>query len=354
VSDQPSNLDDLPILRELGDGLKAAFHGANADVVARRRNPVPASRRRAPMTRARSWLGAGVLAAAVVIVALIVSVDLGIDGAQLWPGSAQAAQVLRQAAVAAETQPVAFPRDNQFYYLRSVTTSIQAVRSNPFTPLRSSGSSTLPKAVVTLGQQLWFSADRTGLTRFRLISIRFPNAADRRAWERLGRPSFAPPQSSGERIGTLSGGGYLLGNIKLTRRELLAAPTDPRTLYARLYAAGGSPAEVFTEIGDTLRSRPAPAALRAALYRTLALVPGIRLVGPVTDISGRHGIAVGFVQDGIENELIFDPASATMLAERTIVAGRSASGVGLARGTIISSTTYLQRAVTNTKGGRSR
>jgi len=85
----------------------------------------------------------------------------------------------------------------------------------------------------------------------------------------------------------------LAGNIELTRRQLLATSTNPRTLYARLYAAGGSPAEVFTEIGDTLRSRPAPATLRAALYRALALVPGVRLVGRVTDSVGRHGTAVG-------------------------------------------------------------
>jgi hypothetical protein len=190
-----------------------------------------------------------------------------------------------------------------------------------------------------------------GVTESRVISVRFPTAADRRLWERLGRPSFTPPHglNSGlTAIGPLGGGHYLLGNLELTRQQLLATSTNPRILYARLYAAGGSPAEVFTGIGDTLRSRPATAALRAALYRALALVPGVRWVGSVTDSFGRRGKAVGFVHDGVEDELIFDPASSEMLAERTIVLSGGAKQFGLSAGTVLSSNTYLQRAVTET------
>ena len=119
-------------------------------------------------------------------------------------------------------------------------------------------------------------------------------------------------------------------------------------LYRRLYAAGGSPYEVFVEIGDELRNRPAPTGLRAALYRALALVPGIRLVGPIRDSVGRHGVAVAFTQDGLQDELIFDPRTATMLEERTIVSNPAKFALGLPRGSIVSSTTYLRRAITDT------
>jgi hypothetical protein len=81
--------------------------------------------------------------------------------------------------------------------------------------------------------------------------------------ERLGRPSFIAPQTSTNgltAIGPLGGGRYLPGNLELTRRQLRATSTNARTLYPRLYAAGRSPAEVFTESGT--RSAAAPLPLR--------------------------------------------------------------------------------------------
>lgn len=122
--------------------------------------------------------------------------------------------------------------------------------------------------------------------------------------------------------------------------------TDARKLYQRLHKAGGSAHEVFVEIGDQLRNRPTPAPLRGALYRRLALMTGIKLVGAITDSVGRHGEAVAFIDHGVEDELIFDASTATMLEERMIAAARNP--FRLAAGTIISSNTYIQRAVTDT------
>jgi hypothetical protein len=326
------SVDELPILRELGDDLKASFRAHEATA---RQAP------RQPRLRSRWLVGAACLAAGAVAAAI--AFIFGVQGGSPTPPSATAALI--QAAAVAEHRPVPFPGDNQFYYVRTVTAELQIIRAQLTTPLAPSARP-VPTAVMTVGTQLWFSANRTGVTKGRVISVKFQTAAARRLWERLGRPSFPPPP--GGAISPLGRGRYLLGNIELTRRQLLATSTDPRVLYAKLYAAGGSPAEVFTEIGDTLRDRPAPARLRAALYRTLALVPGVRLVGPVTDSVGRRGTAVGFVQDGVEDELIFDPASSDMLAERTIITDGFAKRLGLRPGTVTTSTTYLQRAVTDT------
>jgi hypothetical protein len=329
------SLDELPILRELGDDLKNAFRAGEATAK-------PRSRR--PRVRSRWLLGVGGLATAAV--GAVLAFVVGVQGGS--PSLPSATAALVQAAAAAEVHPVPFPRDDQFYYVRSVSTGLQVIRSNPTTPLLSSMLA-LPKAAVTIESRLWFSADRTGVTKSRLVSVRFRTTADRRLWERLGRPSFAPqgPARGPTAIAPLGHGHYLLGNLELARRQLLATSTEPRTLYARLYAAGGSPAEVFTEISDTLRNRPAPAALRAALYRTLALVPGIRLVGPATDSAGRRGTAVGFARDGVEDQLIFDSGSSDMLAEQSIVLRGGAKQFGLPAGTVLSSTAYMQRAVTD-------
>jgi hypothetical protein len=72
-------------------------------------------------------------------------------------------------------------------------------------------------------------------------------------------------------------------------------------------------------------------------------------VGRATDSVGRRGTAVAFVHDGVEHELIFDPASSDMLAERSIVLNGAAKRLGLRPGSVISSTTDLQRAVTDTQ-----
>ncbi len=315
--------DELPILRELGADLRAAFQAANS------RRPL---RRRLLRSRPRWSMTAATAALAAIVAAFV----LALQGGRVTPALASA--VLRRAADVAQQQPAPFPRDDQFYYLRSLSSYWRPV-SLKWT---SGGSTTAPKVQLRVEQQLWFSAGRTGLTRSRVLSLHFAGRAARQAWEHDGRPSYS---TSPQRIGTVGANRYLLGDLELSRRQLLAFTTDPREVYQRLYAAGGSPHEVFVEIGDQLRNRPTPAPLRAALYRALALVPGIRLVGAITDSIGRHGEAVAFTDHGVTDELIFDPKTATMLEERTIAAARNP--LQLTTGTIISSTTYLRRAVTD-------
>jgi hypothetical protein len=315
--------DELPILRELEADLRAAFRAADSRRAPHRRLP----------TRRRRWSLAAATAALAAIAAASV---FALEGGGVTPTIAAA--VLRRAADVAQRQPAPFPRDDQFYYLRSLSSYRRPVSAK----WSSGGSTTAPEVRLRVEQQLWFSAGRTGLTRSRVLSLRFATSAARRAWERAGRPSYS---TSPQRIATLGANRYLLGDLELSRRQVLTFTTDPPKLYQRLYAAGGSAYEVFVEIGDQLRNRPTPAPLRAALYRALALVPGIRLVGAITDSIGRHGQAAAFTDHGVEDELIFDPKTATMLEERTIAAARNP--LQLAGGTTISSTTYIQRAITD-------
>jgi hypothetical protein len=300
-----------------------------------RHEPQPAPRPRRLAARTR-WSMAAAAALSVAAVAFAVA----LQGGGTVPPAATAAAY--REAVVAQRRPLAFPADNQFYYVRSVTGETRIIQKRA----PSGGGPPPPMAFVRVEQRLWASANRIGFSTFRTLSIHFANPASRRAWVAAGRPALGASGSGRE--GTLGRGLYLLGNIELTRIALLNFTTDPQTLYRRLYAAGHSPYEVFVEIGDELRNRPAPAPLRAALYRTLALIPGIRLVGPTRDSVGRRGVAVGFTQYGLQNELVIDPRTATMLEERSIVSDPAKVRVGLPRGATMSRTTYLQRAVTNT------
>jgi hypothetical protein len=328
----PDTFEDLPILRELGDDLSAAFdrtgHQPRAGITIAR----PRRHRR---------LAAGLVAAAAVAALALMT---GLDR-RVGPEPATAAQMLRKAATAAEAQPAPFPRDDQFFYVRSRTTTLVA-------PAAIDQADTLPTALVTKDRSIWTSVDRSGRLEERILATKFATEAERQKWQRAGRPTLGATPATERPISIGPSERYRLGTIELTREEMLAFPTDPRTIFDRLHGRvggrGHSPeGEVFTELGDALRESPAPARLRAALYRTLALVPGVQLVGQVADGAGRIGTAVAFTDTGIRHELIFDPTTSEMLAERDVLLNPEAAGVDVPAGTVIGDSVYLQRAVTD-------
>jgi hypothetical protein len=285
-------MPDLPILDELGGDLRTAF-------------------RRRERRRRRRWAALPVAAVAGAAALLI---GLGSGSVAPRPATATAAELLRRAAHAARTAPAPFPRADQYFYVRSLATNL----STPEPPVPGKAK------LVTKERQVWTSLSRPG-------HLREKSASGELKTFPLGRAR------------------YRLGSIDLTRRQLLDFPTDPRTIYERLRAQVGSrgrspEGEVFTEIGDALRESPAPAGLRAGLYGALALIPGVVRAGDVTDRAGRRGVAVAFTEAGERSELIFDPATSEMLAERTVLT-RPRPEYGFAAGTVITDTAYLERGV---------
>ena len=87
--------------------------------------------------------------------------------------------------------------------------------------------------------------------------------------------------------------------------------------------------------------------MRAGLYGALALVPEVTLVGPVKDRTGRTGTAVAVTEVGIRNELIFNPETSALLAERQVLVDPAAAEIDAPAGTVIGDTAYLERAVTD-------
>ncbi len=110
-------------------------------------------------------------------------------------------------------------------------------------------------------------------------------------------------------------------------------PTDPAQLGALLRQRaieGGPPGprEDFVQVGDLLRETGAPPALRAALFKVAASIPGVRVLGRVTDRLGRAGIVVAYTDRppagkdpgtyGL-TELIFAPKTSALLDEQTVL-----------------------------------
>jgi hypothetical protein len=106
---------------------------------------------------------------------------------------------------------------------------------------------------------------------------------------RTAPPLVGPP--SDERFGP--------GELSAGPVDLAKLPTDPARLAALISSRkieGGppGPAEDFVQVGDLLRESSASPELRAALFKVAAAIPGVKLLGTVTDSDGRSGTAIAF------------------------------------------------------------
>jgi len=102
---------------------------------------------------------------------------------------------------------------------------------------------------------------------------------------------------------------------------LAQLPTDPVQLLAQIRTqvagrAGGADYAAFDQIGQLVHESIAPPDVAAALYRAVALIPGVEVVPDAVDAAGRHGVGVALISDGQRYEWIFDPDSYVFLGER--------------------------------------
>lgn len=110
-----------------------------------------------------------------------------------------------------------------------------------------------------------------------------------------------------------------------TAEDLAAMPNDPAALLSYFYATstGGSNSpeeDALSRISDVLRSGLAPAELRAALYRAIAMIPDVTVVERSATLNGQVGVAIGR-QDptrDFRQDLIIDPASGLLIGERHV------------------------------------
>jgi hypothetical protein len=312
------DLDTLtPALRTLGSDLNRAMLRAEQST--------PAKKTR----RLRSLALAATLTAAVTV---LVGLGLAGRGGSL-SDQVPVADALEHAAQAALSAPSLMPSDEQYYYVHSEVTQLLGGAGGVI-------------ALENRSDSRWISADRPDIGESKLISISYPTARDRQALGRSPRSLSSiqgPPRH-----------GYQIGEHLLTRAQVLSYPTEPYAIYRRLYADthGGSRTEaaqhVFSEIAETLSSDPMPATLRSGFYRALALVPGLRLTPNTRDAKGRVGVGASIIRAGVQEQIIFDPTTSEMLAERKIILNPKLADLVAKPGTVINDTTYLGWAITNT------
>jgi len=249
----------------------------------------------------RRWLRlavAGGLAATVTAVALVLQVVP--LGDRPPAARAQAADILLAAAAQATLQPDQVVRPEQFIAIESVAT------------VRSTRESTGESIVHAVHRWAWLSADGThdGLIREQnragdSTDLPVPGCTDGHVTQSKGGVTAVSPCTPDpayvEGLPTTVDGMlvYLYRNADSTK--------NPRDQEAFQAAAN--------LIGEAYR-RPA---VLAAVYGALAKIPGVAVVGDVTDEAGRSGVAISLREvQGTRTDLIFDPASHAYLGVRTV------------------------------------
>lgn len=334
-------MDDLQLLRDFRADLPPARPTARAAARGRLQRPSRAQAKRHLPRRA--VLATATLAACAGVAVALVS---GLDEGRVNPAPATAREALRKVATVAETaSSPGVPRDDQYFYVASEGTNLAETyygktQHESFAYLS------------TKRREIWLSVDRAGALKQEQLDRRWVTPHDREQWIAAGRPRLEPDGGGPDHMEATHG--YYLGSERLTGDQLRAYDPTPQELFDHLRAnvgdRGNSPdGEVFVEIADALREAPQTPKLRATLYRALALVPGVQLLGAVRDRLGRDAVGVAYTEkaNGIRQELLFDPQTAEILNERE-VATKTLDGTGVPAGTVIGDVVYTKRAVTDT------
>jgi hypothetical protein len=144
------------------------------------------------------------------------------------------------------------------------------------------------------------------------------------AWRAAGSPPL--PRHHGHEQGWWQTGGAVgyLGNGNPTFAQFRALPSAPKRLAAvvrraaRAQSPHGVREEMFGVYDQLLKWDPITPQVRAAVFRNLAALPGVRSVGAVTDPLGRsgYGIELTGTGPGAEREiLVIAPGTGSLLAD---------------------------------------
>jgi hypothetical protein len=348
-------LDDLVAQLQLvrDEDLASESRSPNAEalyerIVAGLAGAAPSSKPIRNAGRGRRWLIAAGAAALVGAVALL-AIDVGPSPEVVNP----AAAALRQAGDAARAQDGIPP--GRYLYVRSANASLAIGAVDDSDP---EAFLYCCEVLVPHVRELWLG-DKPGdalLHERNVGNLHFLSESERKRWIELGRPELeAKTPFSGILVGIPPRAWY---------EGPLDLPSDADAIYEQLEQEAqaatrepGAPLDVqvrtamFHHLSDVLREARATPEQRAAAYEALARVPGLTLVGPVTDRLGRPGVAVGL--DVVDNEpsgflyryvLVFDPKTADLLEERReVLPGNRYRG--LSSGFIEAYATYQYKVV---------
>ncbi|WP_185751172.1 CU044_5270 family protein [Arthrobacter sp. 31Y] len=314
-------MDELALLQAMREKTPVPKDSAIEDGRAKllhRISPSLASAWSLPTRKRKGWKKVGIISvAAVAAVAALVAVD--VIGPTGWRGAAtaQAAQVLNDAAQT--TIQNADPVVNPGQYLKIQSSNLW-------------GSTTVDEN----GRQFqWLDTEN--------MTMYIPaNRTDEWVWERSGRiPTVFFDEASkeyatngqlgtpiGETLRAVNGGFYGPPDQSgfPSTNYLDTLPRDPylllNNIFKKTLGHGQSvDGQALVFIADLLRTGMVPADLRAALYKAAALIPGVTVTDAQATLNGRVGVAIGRVEEASHSrqDIIIDPTTGLLIGEREVL-----------------------------------
>jgi len=309
-------MDIETLLRESNPALEIEVAGPDSAVGRSIRDDVT-SRRTASMDRqsTRPWVlrTVRVRVAAAVAVAAVIVLLVVILPSTVGPSSSSAAGTFTRLASAAAKATSLEP--GQYYY-----TDIE--RQTYVIGVGSSSTAPAFDEYLLGTVQTWVAADGSG----RQVTTtdptpRFFTPADQRAWVEAGKPPAAVPPSELTTVQEFGPGSASEVNGPIPLYDVSKLPTDPSALVKVLgnenpssTSLGTLPAGISAldfvsqcntkacslfERAVALLQGPdigATPAFRAALFKVLATVPGVQLLGKTTDRAGQSGVGLQLVE----------------------------------------------------------
>lgn len=328
----------------------------------------------AGLTHRRAFILAGVSVAAI---AAIISALL--PGSPARPLSAAAEALQRAANVAASLPARSLPKPGQYLYVDEINRSVSGQQLGPFGANENPASGYYWLATNDT-TQIWVNSQGAGrLVRTIDPAVTWLTPGGAAAWApvaareqasclRDGRPLInggcpllsSPDQASNATFNFFYGSGLPYpGNGNL--------PTNPTALKKAIEKSANeghdqfsTPVQLdtsafFNFVGHDLEAGTSPA-VRSAIYQMIEHLPGVKLLGKMTDAIGRPGvgIAVAPVRSSAaqtEEQLIFNPATSALLESRTVQISNGNINPNLfpPAGSVTQYTVYVTSGVVNSK-----
>jgi hypothetical protein len=263
------------------------------------------------------------------------------------PTSAAAETLARFAAVSAQ-QSGNVPGPGQYLYYRT-TKEMEGISGGI------AGSQSFP-LLSTETIDTWVASNGSGRQRIDVGQPTLLLPVEQSAWEAAGSPSTGTQVSgvtdtlfpSNSHIGgpLVSGAN---GQYKLAYIDSSQFPSDPHALQQYLnhyFDITGGALTTFLLAGDVLQAGASPT-LRTALFNLIEQLPGIELVGPTSDASGRSGTGIA-LSDGksLRYVLVVDPQTSAVLGKTTLMGPvGNQNGVPIPEGTVLGFTTFNTSAI---------
>jgi hypothetical protein len=271
---------------------------------------------------------------AAVLIAAITAIKLGGAGDQ----ANAATKVLEQAArnsAGGLAAPVLHP--GQAWFTRVID-----MIASPWEPL--SRGQVPPTTIVPTSTAIaesrsisenWTFYDGNGRGRARQVGRPrfYGSPGERKVWLATGAQ---PRVTEGNSEAVIMSNGFSIGTKTLSYQQVLHFPTDPTAVLNFLAKANPSGSDALDSITSLLTQVPLRPAARAAVFKALEQIPGVRYLGTARDPLGRTGVAIALDRNATEriftingpknggvvhlrSELIFNPATTALLAQETLM-----------------------------------